>query len=88
MSFASSVDDFSYLNDSQMNSSEYAGESNIDPGPSPGPSSLQNTAFNDKHPLPETKYLVITKDPIALARARAILYPNVFVYLRGIYLFC
>lgn len=85
MSLASSYDDFSYLNDSQMNTSEYAGEPNIDPESSMGPSSLHDIALNNKPPLPETKYLVVTKDPIDLARARAILHPNVYIPLGRTY---
>ena len=67
---------FSYLDDTHMNSSEYATESNMDPGGSS--SSLRNVAFINNPPLPEDRYLVITKDPITLARARSILSTKVY----------
>lgn len=68
--------DFSYLNDSQMNSFEYAAESNIDLEGSL--SSLRDMALPNNTPLPENKYLIITKDPITLARARSILSTKVY----------
>ena len=74
-SYGNESQEFSYLDDSNMNFSEHAPESNIDPEGSF--SSLQDTIFTAP-PLPENKYLVITKDPITLARARSILHPNVY----------
>jgi hypothetical protein len=68
--------DFSYLDDSQMNSSEYAAESNIDPEGSS--SSLRDMALPNNTPLPENKYLIITKDSITLTRARSILSTKVY----------
>jgi hypothetical protein len=69
--------DFSYVDDSHMNSSEYATESNIDPEGSS--SSFHDITLTNNPPLPEDKYLVITKDPITPARARSILYLKVYM---------
>jgi hypothetical protein len=85
MSIAMFDDESQDLDDFQMNSSEYAAESNIDPEGSS--SSFRDMISTDNPPLPTNKYLIITKDPIILTRARIILYPKVYTYLMCMYLF-
>jgi len=85
MSIIMSDDESQDLDDSQMNSSEYVAESNIDPEGSS--SSFRDMILTDNPPLPTNKYLIITKDPIILARARIILYPKIYIYLIYTYLF-
>ena len=76
-SFDDESQDFSYLNDSQMNSSEYIAESNIDSEGSS--SSIHDMALINNSSLSMNKYLVIIKDPVILARARTILYPKIYI---------
>ena len=70
--------DFSYLDDSQMNFSEYTTESNNDPEGSS--SSLRDMVSPNNAPLPENKYLIITKDTITLTRARSILSTKIYTW--------
>ena len=65
--------DFSYLDDSQMNSSEYAAD------PEGSSSSLRDMDLPNNTPLPENKYLIIIKDPITLTRTRSILSTKVYI---------